>query len=232
MPGKVYRSINDSGYVDMITWYDMEIGISYSLSVAAKDLDGFDIQAVAEQMYAEENEPYGNEPSDFVQMQSGKTSFDSYDDVISALTAGQGYAYIKLYGSDEELLAVTDLVFEADHTAYEASIYGTLEGKVTQLSLVSGAGSSYPLRLEDGILYAGSNHSYETYFISADFGGLMMKDYITDGIDTGTNEFSGFTRQENTFEAESTDFTGGEDEFQKLLSERENKPAIEFTVVE
>ncbi len=232
MPAKFYRSINDTGYVDMLTWYDMEIGISYSLSVAAKDLDGFDIQAVADQMYNAENEPYANMAEDFVQEQSGKTSFDSYDDIISALTTGQGYAYIKLYGSDEELLAVTDLVFEADHTAYEASIYGILDGKVTLLSVVSGAGSAYPLRLEDGILYAGSNHSYETYFISADFGGLMMKDYITDGVDTGSNELSGFTRQDNTFDGESTDFTGGQEEFEKLLSERENKKAIEFTVIE
>ncbi|WP_292213581.1 hypothetical protein [Butyrivibrio sp.] len=37
----------------MITWYDVEIGISYSLSTQDKDLDGFDIQAVAEQMYDE-----------------------------------------------------------------------------------------------------------------------------------------------------------------------------------
>ena len=232
MPGKMYRAINDTGYVDMITWYDIEIGISYSLSVAAADLDGFDIQAIAEQMYNEDNEAFGYGPTDFVQEQSGITSFDTYEDVIAALTPGQGYAYIELYGSEEKLLAVTDLVFEADHTAYEASIYGKLDGKVSQLSNVSGAGSSYPLRLEDGILYAGSNHSYETYFISADFGGLMMKDYISDGVDTGTNEFSGFTREENTFDAPTTDYTGGQEEFDKLLAERENKKAIEFTVVE
>ena len=232
MPGKTYRAINETGYVDMITWYDIEIGIAYSLSVAAADLDGFDIQAIAEQMYNEENEAFADIPSDFVQEQSGKTSFDSYDDVIAALTPGQGYAYIELYGSEEKLLAVTDLVFEADHTAYEASIYGILDGKVSQLSVVTGAGSSYPLRVEDGILYAGSNHSYETYFISADFGGLMMKDSISDGVDTGTNEFSGFTREENTFDAPTTDYTGGQEEFDKLLAERENKKAIEFTVVE
>ncbi|SFC43651.1 hypothetical protein [Butyrivibrio sp. YAB3001] len=231
MTGKTYRAVTDTGYVDMITWYDIEIGIAYSLSVAATDLDGFDIQAVAEQMYNPENEGFTDMPSDFLQEQAGKTSFDSYDDVIAALTPGQGYAYIKLYGSDAEYLAVTDLVFEADNTACEASIYGILDGKVTQLSLVSGAGSAYPLRLEDGILYAGSNHSYETYFISADFGGLMMKDYITDGVDTGTNEITGFTRQENTFDGETVDFTGGQEELNKLLAERENKKVIEFTMV-
>ena len=55
MIGQTYRAINDSGYVDMITWYDIEIGIAYSLTVSAEDLDGFDIQAIAEQMYSEEN---------------------------------------------------------------------------------------------------------------------------------------------------------------------------------
>ncbi len=58
MAGKMYRSVNETGYIDLITWYDIEIGIKYSLSVAAEDLDGFDIQAVAEQMYSEDNEPY------------------------------------------------------------------------------------------------------------------------------------------------------------------------------
>ena len=57
MTGQMYRAVGDTGYIDLITWYDIEIGIKYSLSVAAEDLDGFDIQAVAEQMYSETNEP-------------------------------------------------------------------------------------------------------------------------------------------------------------------------------
>ena len=36
---------------DLCTWYDIEIGISYSLSTTAKDLDGFDIQGIVEAMY-------------------------------------------------------------------------------------------------------------------------------------------------------------------------------------
>lgn len=57
MEAKFYREVRDDGYTDLITWYDIEIGIGYSLSVSAPDLDGFDIQAVAEQMYCAENEP-------------------------------------------------------------------------------------------------------------------------------------------------------------------------------
>ena len=232
MAGKFYRSIGDTGYVDMITWYDVEIGISYSLSVAAADLDGFDIQAVAEQMYNGENEPFADMPADFLQEQSGIVSFATYDDVIAALQPGQGYAYIKLTGSDEEVLAVTDLVFEADHSAYEISVYAKPNGKVSQVGNVSGNGSAYPLRLEDGILYAGDNHSYETYFLSKEYVSLMMKDYVSDGVNAGSNELTGFTREKNSFDDETTDFTGTQEDFENLLQERDKKPVIEFTIVE
>ena len=57
MTGKTCRYTDDQGTIDLITWYDIEIGIKYSLSADAEDLDGFDIQAVAEQMYCAENEP-------------------------------------------------------------------------------------------------------------------------------------------------------------------------------
>lgn len=62
MAGKTYRAVSDTETTDLITWYDIEIGIKYSLSVTAADLDGYDIQAVAEQMYPGENETYGDIP--------------------------------------------------------------------------------------------------------------------------------------------------------------------------
>ena len=58
----------------------------------------------------------------------------------------------------------------------------------------------------------------------------MYKDSIDDGVNSGTNEFSGFTRDKNTFD--TNDYTGGQEEFDKLMAERENKPIIEFTVIE
>lgn len=61
MPAKYCRSVNDSGMVDQISWYDVEIGILYTLSTSAADLEGFDLQAVAEAMYTADNEPYVGE---------------------------------------------------------------------------------------------------------------------------------------------------------------------------
>ena len=46
--GTCFRYIGENEWVDLCTWYDTAKGISYSLSVTAKDLDGFDLQAVAE----------------------------------------------------------------------------------------------------------------------------------------------------------------------------------------
>ena len=69
--GQTYRYVDDNGYVDMLTWYDPEMGVSYSLTATAEDLDGFDIQAIVEQMYEDKNEPFDG-PEDFLQEQSGK----------------------------------------------------------------------------------------------------------------------------------------------------------------
>ena len=51
MPCRLYRFIDENGYADLCTWYDAEVGISYSLSVTAKDLDGFDLRAVARALH-------------------------------------------------------------------------------------------------------------------------------------------------------------------------------------
>ncbi len=89
MKGNTYRNINDNGMVDLITWYDVEIGISYSLSVVAEDLDGFDIQAVAEQMYSADNEPLSGYAlkddteycTEQIQIAMAQKLFDAYEEM-------------------------------------------------------------------------------------------------------------------------------------------------------
>ena len=48
IPCTCYRWIGEDGYADLCTWYEAEAGTSYSVSVTAGDLDGFDLQAIAE----------------------------------------------------------------------------------------------------------------------------------------------------------------------------------------
>ena len=47
MPCRTFRYVGENEFADLCIWYDEEAGISYSLSVTAADLAGFDIRAVA-----------------------------------------------------------------------------------------------------------------------------------------------------------------------------------------
>ncbi len=51
LPCRNYRFIGENEYADLCTWYDADAGVSYSVSVTAEDLDGFDLQAVAEALH-------------------------------------------------------------------------------------------------------------------------------------------------------------------------------------
>ena len=46
LSGTAYRFIGTDEYADLCTWYDPNTGMSYSLSVTDKNLDGFDLLAV------------------------------------------------------------------------------------------------------------------------------------------------------------------------------------------
>ena len=46
--GTSYRYIGEGKYVDLSTWYDPVSQMSYSVSVSAENLDGFDLQAIVE----------------------------------------------------------------------------------------------------------------------------------------------------------------------------------------
>ena len=50
-PGKTFRAKDGENTVDLCLWYDVVPGVMYSLSCSAPDLDGFDITAVAEQVF-------------------------------------------------------------------------------------------------------------------------------------------------------------------------------------
>ena len=148
MKGNMYRNINETGYVDLITWYDVEICISYSLSVAAEDLDGFDIQAIAEQMYTWENEVGMGLLRDNPD-QAGKVITEvfaaflkeSYGDKID----GYGISIDRIYNSEEMAeyeflqgldIAEEDVAFEVSYDLQPAE--GLNEEELMILSLPDG----------------------------------------------------------------------------------------------
>ena len=229
MEAKFYRYVGDE-CADLCTWYDIEIGIAYSLSTVAKDLDGFDIQAVAEAMYP------GDEVllDDFVQQAAQKETFESFDEVISYLTEGQGYAYLKVIGHEGDVLAVTDYVYKNDdktNASIGATLYGEVDGEIRNLGYVGSAGTAYPLAASDGLIYGCNPHSYEVYFFNPEGTGVMLKDNISEIYDeAGNASYSGITRKTNNFD-DTVEFTGGEAEYNKYWENYFNAEVINFTVV-
>lgn len=224
--GLTYRHVDDTGYVDMLTWYDPEMGVSYALTANAADLDGFDIQAIVEQMWNEDNDPYFDGPEDFLQNQSGKSFFESFDDAVSCLEKGQGYAILKDNKGNEYLLVAEKVT---DGKAGEAAVYTMKDGQVKNIGNTMGGEDLTALRFEDGILYDGNRHVYGAYYIDAAYP-MCMQAYVSDGSDYDNGEMTGFYRTECNYDS-VVDFTGGQEEFDKLLAERDDKAVLEFTVV-
>ena len=115
LTGTMYRCIDEDGYADLCVWYDEASGVSYSLGVTAKDLDGFDLQAVAEALFppampsAEEQKRILEENRNLWAFDEGEYAPDWYYtftdldhngllEVLSASTQGSGiFTYVHFY---------------------------------------------------------------------------------------------------------------------------------------
>ncbi|MBE5827545.1 MAG: hypothetical protein E7307_13025 [Butyrivibrio sp.] len=186
MKGNTYRSLGDEGTIDLITWYDVEVGISYSLSTTAKDLDGFDIQAVAEQMYDETKQPGYNMPDDEEEYQPMDiTGCDTFTQIVDKLENGQAYANATIGTEDVLLVASGAYEVEGQHQAIDAEIYKYTDGAPEYVGFVQCGGTAYPLSIsKDGMLLVGSNHWIKKYTLEP--GWLVIDEeasveYDTDG---------------------------------------------------
>ena len=236
---KFRSAVSDSEMVHNVIWFD-ESGMSFSLMTSDKDLDGFDITAVVEAMY----QPEGNSeddfmPSSFVEENAGKERFDSYDELISFLKPGQGYAYIELTGYDGKILAVTEETFDdpdGHKASSDAAVYAEINGEVKNIGNAFCSGTAYPLRCDGSLLYTGGDNEYGSYFVTGDGDGLMMKDSITEESDEdGKASYFGFTRETNDFDDTKDipeDPAEGEKLFKELRDKAMKQQVIDFTVVE
>ena len=115
IPCILYRFIGEDETADLCTWYDEESGVSYSLSVVAEDLDGFDLRAVAESIIAPDVPPI-EEQRRILEENRSHWTFDEEDytpdwyyaftdldhngllEVLAASTQGSGmFTYVHFY---------------------------------------------------------------------------------------------------------------------------------------
>lgn len=226
---KVYRSTGEEGAV-LCTWYDIEIGIAYSLSAVTDEAETLDIVSVVDSMGPVEEFM----PSDFLQEREHKESFESEEEIISALQEGEGYTHLKLTGSDAEVLGITEAVAEEDGkiTARDIAIYVNRDGKYSNAGNAFSAEDGDAIRYADGTLILLGEDSYESHFLTSDGDGLMVKDYIYRDDSDGTETYGGFLREANDFDHDEDVPEDGKDIFDSLMKEGEKAPYLEFTVVE
>ena len=74
--------------------------------------DATDETAVQTEEVSGDEEIPSDIPNSFVEEQAGKTEFDSYDELISNMTAGQAYAYVTLTGYEGDVLLITDQTYD------------------------------------------------------------------------------------------------------------------------
>ncbi|MCR4924575.1 MAG: hypothetical protein K5931_11260 [Lachnospiraceae bacterium] len=227
MPGKVCRYIGDDETVDLCTWYDIETGNSYSLSVSAKDLDGFDIQAVAESLYAEDTTMDGMEEGEASEDHTeivDITGCESLDQIIEKLPEGSAYSKGKI--SDKDVLFVAEEVYDLDLEdkeslgAIDADIYLISEdGAPVHADYVSAGGTAYPLTIADKKLYVAGPHFIRRMILEDDKMLIEEEVYIeydengnpTYGLYSDTEEVKEpLLEDDSRYDALNDEFFGGE----------------------
>ena len=248
MPFKSYRYIGDNEYVDLILWFDIETGYAYSVSAQAPDLDGFDIQAVAEQMYDPEKQEWASIPDDEDVENPEYTSeaimgyaedvapaidisgCDTFTQIVDKkLEDGMGYANVSLL--DNDVLLVSSGVFddlEGGYNAIDAAVFEYRDGEPFEVGKICSGGTAYPISVNNGYLYTGSNHWICKYAMADDKLMIMERasvEYDTDG--NGTYHYE----SEDGGDTSTIDSAEAEKIFDDLISEMFDGEIVVFNKV-
>ncbi|MBQ9437455.1 MAG: hypothetical protein IJU50_03915 [Lachnospiraceae bacterium] len=219
MPGKIYRYNREKETAELCTWYDAENRIAYSLSVSAPDLDGFDIQAVAEALNGEADDYFASGPMDI-------SDCDTFTQIVDKLENGRGYANAVLEGTDVLLVSSGTYDNEGVQAAIDAEIFSyDSNGKPQYSGYVGAGGTAYPLAVKDGMLYAGGNHFVRKWTVKD--GALILVEAAQEVFDEEGNATQYHQDEEQANYAEVPD----DSELTRLFDELMDAEVIEFTAV-
>ena len=178
-------------------------------------------------------------PNGFIEEKLQKNDFESYEEVIGYLEAGQAYAYVDVLGSDEPVLLITEGTYDNldgnSAVTITANVYIKEENGVSCSSIIASEGTAYPLAVKDGLLYAAGNHMVEADCISQETNALMVKEYIHESFDeNGTAHYTGFIRTSNQVyeDGQEIDDADSEHKFEELMQDYADAEVISFTVIE
>ena len=218
-------------------------------TVAEEDSEVTD-PAVAEESettepdFAEEEE-VADYPSSFLEERCGRTSFDSYEEIIGLLEPGEGYAYINVKGADDPILVIADEFFNdgknGNNTLAAYPYILNQEGKYAFGSLFFAESTAAPIAVStDGLVYCAAENAMDIECLGTngtDVPAVMAMEYVYVSYDdNGENpEYGGFIRTENTVvDNDGTELIGdaAKEAFEKAFADYETCEKIDFTVVE
>ncbi len=179
-------------------------------------------------------------PNSFIEEKIQKNEFDSYEEVISYLEAGQAYTYVDVLGSDEPVLLVTEGTYDNqdgknDAVSISAYVYVQNENGVSCSSMIASDGTAYPIAVKDGLLYTAGGHMVEADCISQETHALMVKAYVYEDFDdNGTAHYTGFVRSSNQVyeDGKEIDDADEDHQYQALWDEYTSAEIVNFTVVQ
>lgn len=186
----------------------------------------------------------GDYPANDFEDRVGKTSFESYDEIIGLLEGDEAYAYVDVKGYDGQVLLVASNVYD-DLLGHFATIDCTpytrkLSGEITADSAIYSDSTATPIAIDDeGIIYMATHMSMEKtcYGENGTANPAMMSlayVYTEERDDNGVpKSVGGFVRTKNSVvDDDIRDVNPDEiDLLSQMFDEYSNTEVINFTKV-
>ena len=192
----------------------------------------------------EGDEGAGDYPSNEFENRVGKTSFDSYDEIIGLLEGEEAYALVDMKGYDGKVLLVAEAVYD-DLLGHMATIEATpytikADGKATADSLLVSGGTATPLAMDkDGFVFTATHQNIDKQCYgengTENNSMMILTSVYTDELDDNgvPKTVSGFKRTKNSLVDDDCVFFDGDEveTWTQLWKEYEKAEPISFTKV-
>lgn len=183
-------------------------------------------------------------PTNEMEERAGKTSFESYDEIIGLLKPEEAYALVNIKGYDGQVLLITNFTYDnldGNMAAVEATPYTVKSnGKVSADSMFVAGGTANPIAIDsEGVVYLGTHTTMDRQCYGTngtdDVGVMLLSTVYIDEFDEEGKpaKVGGFIRTKNTvIDDDSEDIESDNVAiFDEMFEEYSKAKVVNFTVV-
>lgn len=176
-------------------------------------------------------------PENFLEERLGKAAFDSQQEIVDGLVAGEGYAYISVKGATEKVLLIADEFFDAGDKKCVISAYPYIKNENGQYvfgSMLTTNSTATPIAVsKDGLIYCATHDTIEKICIDKVTNGIMDMVYLYMDITSQEPSYGGFIRDDNDSSKPGNEIGAGDSSYyDKAFEEYNECEAVGFTLVE